>query len=356
MKRTFTYLLLLVLLVCGKQAYNLLISNESIRNNPTGALSDIADEVIAIPLQDSGTHSIKEAKYIRQEGDNLFLISNETLYRFNRKGEFICRITHPDDIRVAGYVVNPANRQLIVLGNTDDIFYYSFNGDLLTRKKLKCDLPENRHMLSISMHNNRIFTTEECVHGDTARQTATIEKQIVEYDSSFHKLQSHTIRPVDLERSACPIGCIAPEVAVEPGSGTVYAYAPSYQPGNLLRDTLYIKQKRQSQALENLAGKNTLPLLPIRMGSRFWVSTYYNAEDESRNYTFCYDTEKEEYWQVKEGLKDNFYQTGNVLRMDPIDPYCHSYCFSKSGEDLRNIFPSEAQGESLVLFIVKLKG
>ena len=73
MKRTFTYLLLLVLLVCGKQAYNLLISNESIRSNPTGALSDIADEVIAIPLQDSGTHSIKEAKYIRQEGDNLFL-------------------------------------------------------------------------------------------------------------------------------------------------------------------------------------------------------------------------------------------------------------------------------------------
>ena len=49
MKRTFTYLLLLVLLVCGKQAYNLLISNESIRSNPTGALSDIADEVIAIP-------------------------------------------------------------------------------------------------------------------------------------------------------------------------------------------------------------------------------------------------------------------------------------------------------------------
>ena len=115
MKRTFTYyLLLLVLLVCGKQAYNPLISNESIRATLPEPLSDIADEVIAIPLQDPGTHSIKEAKYIRQEGDNLFLISNETLYRFNRKGEFICRITHPDDIRVAGYVVNPANQQLIV--------------------------------------------------------------------------------------------------------------------------------------------------------------------------------------------------------------------------------------------------
>ena len=123
-------------------------------------------------------------------------------------------------------------------------------------------------------------------------QTATIEKQIVEYDSSFHKLQSHTIRPVDLERSACPIGCLAPEVAVEPGSGTVYAYAPPINPGTYYGTLYILSKKRQSQTLENLAGKNTLPLLPIRMGSRFWVSTYYNAEDESRNYTFCYDTEK----------------------------------------------------------------
>lgn len=89
------------------------------------------------------------------------------------------------------------------------------------------------------MHNNRIFTTEECVHGDTAGQTATIEKQIVEYDSSFHKLQSHTIRPVDLERSACPIGCLAPEVAVEPGSGTVYAYAPPINPGTYYGHFIY---------------------------------------------------------------------------------------------------------------------
>lgn len=74
------------------------------------------------------------------------------------------------------------------------------------------------------------------------RKTATIEKQIVEYDSSFHKLQSHTIRPVDLERSACPIGCLAPEIAVEPGSGTVYAYAPPINPGTYY-GTLYILSK-----------------------------------------------------------------------------------------------------------------
>lgn len=355
MKKTFSYLLLIVLLVCGKQTYNLLISNNSIRGNHSGALSDIADEVIAIPLRDSGSHTIKEAKYIRQEGNNLFLISNETLYRFNRKGEFICRVTDPEDIRVAGYVVNPANQQLIVLGNTDDIFYYSYDGELLTRKKLRSDLPEDRHMLSISMHNNRIFTTEESKQEDTATQTTMIKKQIVEYDTSFQKLQSHSLTQIDLERSGCPIGCLSPEVAIEPGTGTVYAYAPFSQPDNLLRDTLYIKQKRQSKALRDLAGNHTLPLLPIRMGTRFWVSTYYEADDASKNYTFCYDTKKQESWQIHEGLKDNFYQTGPIRRMEPIDPYCHSYCFCKSGKDLDKAFPGQAPEESLVLFIVRLK-
>lgn len=86
------------------------------------------------------------------------------------------------------------------------------------------------------------------------------------------------------------------------------------------------------------------------MGSRFWVSTYYNAEDESRNYTFCYDTEKEEYWQVKEGLKDNFYQTGNVRRMDPIDPYCHSYCFSKSERICEILSRTGPRGKPRVIY------
>lgn len=357
MKRAFTYLLLLALSVCGKQAYELFAPGESIRSNPSGALSDIADEVIAIPLQSPEARPIKEARHIRQEGNDLFLISEETLYRFNREGEFICRITHPDDIRVAGYVVNPANRQLIVLGNTDDIFYYSFNGDLLTRKKLKSDLPENRRLLSISMHDNRILTTEEHVRtGDTAGQAVTIEKRIVEYDPSFHPLRSRTVRQIDWERPGCPIGSLSPEVAVEPASGAVYAYAPSLQPENLLRDTLYIRQKRQSQALESLAGGDALPLLPVRMGSRFWVSAYYDAEDKSKNYTFCYDTEKERYWQVKDGLKDNFYQTGNVRRMEPIDPYSQAYCFCKAGADIRGLFPEQARAEGLVLFIVRLKG
>ena len=95
----------IILLACGKQAYDLFISPSASRDYPKGNLSDIADEVIAIPLR----YDIKDAKCIRKEGNDLFLINDEILYRFNRNGELICRITNPEEIHVAGYVIDPAN-------------------------------------------------------------------------------------------------------------------------------------------------------------------------------------------------------------------------------------------------------
>ena len=128
MKRTFIGLALLMLLTSVGQVCKLLQENERPFAWQSGGLADIAKEVIAIPLQDSGKRQIKEPESVSLEGDNLFLISEETLYRFTRKGEFVCAITRPEEMRVAGYVIDPVQRQLIVFGNVNDIFYYTFEG------------------------------------------------------------------------------------------------------------------------------------------------------------------------------------------------------------------------------------
>ena len=137
MKRAFVLLSILCLLVCGLQGYKLLRNNNTTPNPFKGKLSDIADEVIAIPLRDTGELRIKSPQNIRQEGNNLFLVSEGVLYRFNREGQFICQITQPDEIEVAGYLVDAVKEQLIVLGNVNDIYYYTFDGQLLLKKKLK---------------------------------------------------------------------------------------------------------------------------------------------------------------------------------------------------------------------------
>lgn len=352
MKRTLSYLLLIVLLVYGKQGYDLWTADDQIQCSHTGSLSDIAEEVVAIPLEDTGGHTIKNARYIRQEGNHLFLVSNGVLYHFGQTGKFIRRITNPEDIQVANYLINPVNHQLIVLGNTDDIFYYSYAGTLLARKKLSNHLP-NQHLLSLFLYKNRILTTEERMHEDPSTRLTYIEKQVVEYDTSFQQIKAHKIAQVDLERSGCPINCLPPQVSVEQESGDIYVYSPSMQPENLLRDTLYLRQKRRSQALADFTDSDALPLLPVRIGSRFWISSYYNPENNFKNYLFCHDTKGDQSWLVKDGLKDNFYQTGIVSELEAMDPYNHSYSFCKSGEAIKKAFPG--QEESLVLFIVKLK-
>ena len=144
--------------------------------------------------------------------------------------------------------------------------------------------------------------------------------------------------------------------------------------GHRKPDTDSITASISLSYLKNQLGENTEPraLGSLNKETKYALN-YFGVEEpdylndvklqlKDINYhkDFILDVKENIYYGykyiLKEGLKDNFYQTGNVRRMDPIDPYCHSYCFSKSGEDLRNTFPAQAQGESLVLFIVKLKG
>lgn len=357
MKQAFTYLLLLALSVCGKQAYELFAPGESIRSNPSGALSDIADEVIAIPLQSPEAHPIKEARHIRQEGNDLFLISEETLYRFNRVGR-IYLPRHPSGRHTGGGICSePRQPATDRIGKHGRYFLLLVQRRPPNPEKAK-KRPPGEQAPTIHIHARQPDT-----HYRGTRPNGRYGRAS-RHDREANRRVRSLLPPIAVSHGAADrLGASRmPDQFSLPGSGrgtasgAVYAYAPSFQPENLLRDTLYIRQKRQSQALESLAGGDALPLLPVRMGSRFWVSAYYDAEDKSKNYTFCYDTEKERYWQVKDGLKDNFYQTGNVRRMEPIDPYSQAYCFCKAGADIRGLFPEQARAEGLVLFIVRLKG
>ena len=135
MKRTFLILVSATVLLGTQQGYEYFSSSKE----------------LAMPLHTDDVQCIQTARDIQQEGKNLFLISNGILYRFNRQGDFLCQITRPEEIVVAGYVVSPATKQIIVLGNTNDIFYYSYGGKLLSKKKLKSDLTTHR-MLSATDH------------------------------------------------------------------------------------------------------------------------------------------------------------------------------------------------------------
>ena len=347
MKRTFIGLVLLILLTSVGQVCKLLRENEQPFFWQSGCLADIAKEVIAIPLQDSGKRQIKEPGSVRLEGDNLFLISEETLYRFTRKGEYVCAITRPEEIRVAGYVVDPMRKQLIVFGNVNDIFYYTFEGELVRRKQLISDFGDKRQLYAAAYHQGKVLTLESVVEDSQVYQ-----RELVEYDTAFQRIEAREIQAFPLERTGEPIGQMPPSIAIDSANEQPYAYAPSLQPQYLLRDTLHIWRQRQRAFSVLEQGEAHCPLLPVRMGRRFWVATYQRSSDGEPGYTFCYDTLSGRYWQSEEGLEDDFYHTGKIAALKALDSYGDRYYFTRQAEQMEQ--PLSTAGD-VILFLVTIK-
>lgn len=353
MKRTFLTLFILLTALYAKQGYELLTSDGTKACLLSGHLSDIAEEVIAIPLQNSKTYNIRYAKQVRKEGDNLFLVCNETLYRFNRKGELLNAVTNPEQMRVGGYIIDRRIQQLIVLGNEDDIHYYTFDGKLIESKKLRSNLSGER-VYSMAIHKNNIWTTEEHISHNPDTNQTSIEVLAVKYDTSFTKLESKKIMSFDTGREQALPTCYNSEFCVHHDTGDIYLYNPPLSAEYLLSDSLYILN--QKKYWSNTYTNNTcITTFPTRMGNRFWLATCDNNLSPLQNYLFCYDTHKNQAWQLTEGFDDDYYKTGSVSGLRPLDVYNQHYYFCKSGKELAHSFPQSAKEDSLVVFIVKLK-
>lgn len=347
MKRAFVVLLVIVVLVVGKQGYDTYMSAMYVQEKLTGSLSDIAEEVVAIPLQPAGEHRIGKAHSIRKEGGSLFLVSEDVLYHYSINGQFICRITRPEDIRVAGYLVNPLEKELIVYGNADDVFYYSYDGKPKGHRKLKSDDPKKR-ILSLAIHQGHILSLEENSYMDPDTQQVFLRKELVAYDTSFHKLGAYPLAVPGLGRKSYIASCINPRICIDPDTGRIYAYSASVEPQHLPLDTLSLNRYWRG----NIEGG--VSYLSSMAAGRFWLSSYHGSEDPEKNYTFCFDRSTCEYRQMDKGWHDNFYKTGYVEQLEAMDIYNSSYCFSKSGKEIKKAFPDHVAGNAVV-FIVKMK-
>jgi hypothetical protein len=321
-----------MLVLYGKLGYELLTDDSRLESSFTGLLSDIAEAVTAIHLQMPGGEAINDIKYVRQERDNLFFVSDAILYRFHISGTFVCRITSPEVIRVAGYLVYPQAKQLIVLGNKDDIYYYSYTGELLDRKKA------SGRIQSVAMHGRSIWTIEENLRLDSSTRQLCLEKQAVKYDASFLKAEAYKLSPAALTHKPVSPSFLDIELAIAEDTGSAYAYSPPFTPGHLLQDTLLLRRRQVAPGRPLRDGE--MPVYPLRFGRRYWLSSYRNAADPTQNYTFCFDCDSSKSWQLTEGFKDNFYHTGHISNLQAIDACGNAYCYHKQG----------------VVFIVRLKG
>lgn len=353
MKRGCIFLLLFLSVIGLRQAYLRLTTDEATEKHVRGVLSDIAEEVIAIPLQTPvGVQPITQARNIHKDGNDLFLVSRNTLYHFNREGEFISQITQPGEIQVAGYVVDSRKQEIIVLGNKDDIHYYTYQGVLLKKKKLKSNLSQHQ-ITSALFYQNKIYTTEKKLQKIPGKVQPQLTNSVVAYDTSFRKIEEKPLTEVYTGRKALGPNMRRPVLQVRKDSGELYAYAESPQPDLLLRDSLFIYHQQEKDGEKTQ--EESVALYPVCLGTRYWIASYENTREPEENYTFCFDHARNESWQLKGGFQDDFYHTGQISRLSPLGIDSSTYTFCQSGKVLEESFPNQAGRASAVVFIVRLK-
>lgn len=347
MKKTCIFLLLIVWAIYIKEGYELLTADDPVKSVFTGTLSDVADEVIAIPLETNTNCQLEHATLIKRDQQDLFLVSNHQLYHFDCSGKFIKQITHNNQFPVADYTIDPINKQLLVMDNLSNIYYYDYLGVLQEVRNL-AGIRSLKGSTHLSYYNHYIWITTQSLAPDREEPDRQIVEQwLYKFDSAFNPVEARKLTPVDLGRLYIE-DCFSQEIGV--ANNNVYVHSASSQPAELLRDTLYLISQNKLNIHNEYAS-----ILPIRIGNRFLVSTHYNKTDIKQSYTFCFDHQERTSYNIKEGFEDNFYHTGKIPELQAMDIYNNTFCYCKSGEEVKKAFPDRKSNENPVLFIIKMK-
>jgi hypothetical protein len=355
MRKGCFLLLATVFLIYGYQGYKIMeeYSNDAIKIKKSAKLSDIAGQVTAVPLKTSDSGAVRNVRLVRKDGDNLFLLSENRLLRFDVRGNFInpvaCDIEDENDAFIVGYTLISNTNRILVIDSRRNISKYDYDGNFIS----KAGIGHAWHKLTaFAFHEGCLWATAETLVKDGGQPDAyLIRHDLYRLDADMNEISSMTLRIANTGRDKLfSRSCVSALFADEEG---IYAYSPSYEPEHLLEDTLHIIRQKQFPLMYSGADYGTACIYPVRKGKRYFTSTCHSPGNS--HLTFCYDRATHTAYLLSKGFEDDFFGTGYVADFQPVDIYNHSCCFIKSGKDLSAKFPERsADDDSPVLFVVNL--
>ena len=346
MKKFPLLIVFLALLSCVQRGK---LNSVTLASEETDTLSDIAQSVTAIPLETSAQCKLSELNQVKQARSDFFICSGNAVYRFNRFGKLISRITLDHQVQIRTFTINPDHQQIIILDSLYLLHFFSFDGQTLFTKDITAANPGMK-ILDIEYFNQALWMITEKLSDDKV-----VERWMVKMDLVCRPSASQQLGSVDLGRFHLD-GLFAPELCVT--GQMVYVYSPSTFRESLLQDTLYLLSSGQldkSRLFPKLNTGNPFPAysIPLLLSGRYLIASYQANVSESENYLLCYDREADKAYSLN-GFNDDFYHTGIVNSLQPLDPDNKEYYFCKSGKDVSAAFPERAADANPVLFLVRL--
>lgn len=310
-------------------------------------LSDISKEIIAIPLETTSECKISNIRQIECDNDDIFILNNNEIYRFNRSGRFLNKISLENDSLIHNYTVNSGSKQLIILDSLQQLHYYSYSGNQLAQKDIH-NPSLWRTLYKIVYHQQSLWAIAEKLTIDNH-----LEKWLYKFDPDFNIQQAVKLNNANLGRFYLE-GNFTPDLSVI--NNTIYIYSPSSYKETILQDTLYLIANdplKYSLTIESFNNQQPVYTIPVRMNQRFVISSYQSNCFEAENYLFCYDRQENKAYH--HGFIDNFYKTGLVKDLQALNVHNNQFYFYKSGLEVAELFPERNEKDNPVLFFVTLK-
>jgi hypothetical protein len=327
------YLLLAVLsLTYGYKAYQAVSIhlNDMLKIKSKGVLSDITDKVASIPLETPDSGEVTHIKRVLKDGNDLFLISNNRLLHYDISGKFInpvARDIAENNEFIGSYTLNTDQRQVIVIDSQRNITVYSYSGQLLSKKAL----PHKWYRISaLEYYKGYLWATAETLAEMNDQDNSyKIRNNLYQLDHQMNIISETSLRTADTGRDRLWEGqCINELLA---GNEGLYAYCPPFTQDYLLDDTLHILEQETIPSLHIGETFGSGCIYNLRRGNRFFIA--------NNGFTFCYDNKSHTAYKLSKGFKDNFFGTGNVSNLQPVDIYGNTYCyFSNTTENSANLY------------------
>jgi hypothetical protein len=342
MKRCGILLLTIIFLTYGYKGYKVYDDyiNDVVKVKESGALSDISNNVIPVNLKGQHIADVQQIRKVQKDGNNIFLLSEDKLLHFDINGNFLnyiaSDISDNEESFIASYTIDSDKHQIIVIDSSRNICKYNYNGKLIS--KLKITHSWNK-MTAFTYHKGYLWATAETIekHDDNS---LWVVNNLYKLDTDMNEISRDRLHPTEKGRDILFESLHAHEILVDEQG--VYAYRPPVDMKYLLDDTLNILYRNSTPM--KLLRRNyheQASLYPVRKSKHFMISTFYNTQDD--HYTFCYDKSNNTAYMLQKGFKDDFYNTGYITDLQPVDNNNSTYCYINSSD------------EKAVLYIVTLK-
>ena len=337
MKKGGLLLLAILFLTYGYEGYKIvqLYMNDNVKVKTSGLLSDITDDVISVPLKTPDSGVVRQIRRVQRDGNNIFLLSERRLFHFDISGRFInqpaTETSNAEDVFIADYTLDTDNHLIIVIDSQRNISKYDYSGNLISKAVINQPW---RRVTAFAHHNGFLWISAEITD-----DSYLITHRLYQMDTDLNEISNQGFYSAEIGRDIAFNSLCIDELLVDEDG--VYAYSSPVDMKHLLSDTLHILQYKNLLSAFGKRHHGEAGVYPVRKGQRYIMSTYHNTVDNC--YTFCYDKTNNKAYMLSEGFKDDFYNTGYIADLQPMDINNTSYCYIKS------------ETGNPVLFIVTLK-